>query len=234
MSRSGRKPGNVTVEFVQEVSRIDTLENKTSMCVESLLGAMERLTVTTCQNTEGERVGLICDKVGNLLIKVFTLKSPHLIFVIFFQYFVLTSKGELKSEDNCLDYNGYDLYLRECDGLQQNQKWVYKVRITRCKIPYITSRYIRQRKCGNYFTDLEHSNAPLNCYNNSISLVHGAVDVVFLHSTFLLLFQNSKLYHPRRDVCIDRGSQNAEHAKVRACDGRLAQVWEFSKTEDMD
>lgn len=44
-----------------------------------------------------------------------------------FQYFVLTSKGELKSEDNCLDYNGYDLYLRECDGLMQNQKWEYKV-----------------------------------------------------------------------------------------------------------
>lgn len=44
------------------------------------------------------------------------------------QYFVLTSKGELKSEDNCLDYNGSDLYLRECDGLKQNQKWLYKVR----------------------------------------------------------------------------------------------------------
>lgn len=45
------------------------------------------------------------------------------------QYFVLTSKGELKSEDNCLDYNGYDLYLRECDGLLQNQKWEYKVHV---------------------------------------------------------------------------------------------------------
>jgi len=87
------------------------------------------------------------------------------------QYFVLTSKRELKSEDNCLDYNGYDLYLRECDGLLQNQKWEYK---------------------------------------------------------------DNTLYHPRRDVCIDRGSKNSEHAKVRACDGRLSQVWEFSKTDDMD
>lgn len=87
------------------------------------------------------------------------------------QYFVLTSKGELKSEDNCLDYNGYDLYLKECDGLKQNQKWEYKKTV---------------------------------------------------------------LYHPRHDVCIDRGSSNAEYAKVRACDGRLAQIWEFSKTEEMD
>lgn len=60
------------------------------------------------------------------------------------------------------------------------------------------------------------------------------VEVVVLHNTFHLFFQNSKLYHPRRDVCIDRGSENAEHAKVRGCDGRLAQVWEFSRTEDMD
>ncbi|XP_028408753.1 polypeptide N-acetylgalactosaminyltransferase 13-like isoform X2 [Dendronephthya gigantea] len=42
------------------------------------------------------------------------------------QYFTLNSKGELKSEDNCLDFNGYDLYLRECDDLGQNQKWEYK------------------------------------------------------------------------------------------------------------
>jgi len=77
----------------------------------------------------------------------------------------------MKSEDNCLDYNGYDLYLRECDGLMQNQKWEYK---------------------GN------------------------------------------TLYHPRRDVCIDRGSTKSEHARMRACDGRPAQVWEFSKTDDMD
>lgn len=65
-----------------------------------------------------------------------------------------------------MDYNGYDLYLRECDGLQQNQKWVYKVRITRYKIPYITSRYIRQLKKltdRKYVTDLEHLYAPLNC-----------------------------------------------------------------------
>ena len=47
-------------------------------------------------------------------------------------------------------------------------------------------------------------------------------------------FQDNKLYHPRRDVCIDRGSANSEHAKVRGCDGRTAQVWEFSKTNDMD
>ena len=66
------------------------------------------------------------------------------LFCFLRQYFVLTSKGELKSEDNCLDYNGYDLYLRECDGLQQNQKWVYKVRITRYQIPY--SCYIQQWK----------------------------------------------------------------------------------------
>ena len=43
------------------------------------------------------------------------------------QYFTLNSKGEIKSEDNCLDFNGYDLYLRECDNLGQNQKWEYKV-----------------------------------------------------------------------------------------------------------
>lgn len=42
------------------------------------------------------------------------------------QYFTLNSKGELKTEDNCLDYNGHDLYIRECDNLGQNQKWVYK------------------------------------------------------------------------------------------------------------
>ena len=42
---------------------------------------------------------------------------------------MLTSKGELKSEDNCLDYNGYDLYLRDCDGLMQNQRWQYKAGI---------------------------------------------------------------------------------------------------------
>ena len=53
-----------------------------------------------------------------------------LFTVIFFlfQYFVMNSKGEIKSEDNCLDFNGYDLYLRECDNLGQNQKWEYKVR----------------------------------------------------------------------------------------------------------
>ena len=45
----------------------------------------------------------------------------------FFKYFTLNSKGEIKSEDNCLDFNGYDLYLRECDNLGQNQKWEYKV-----------------------------------------------------------------------------------------------------------
>ena len=39
----------------------------------------------------------------------------------------MTSKGELKSEDNCIDFNGHDLYLRECDGLDRNQKWVIKV-----------------------------------------------------------------------------------------------------------
>ena len=43
------------------------------------------------------------------------------------QYFTLNSKGEIKSEDNCLDFNGYDLYLRECDNLGQNQKWEHKV-----------------------------------------------------------------------------------------------------------
>ena len=54
--------------------------------------------------------------------------NQNITFIYFLcQYFVLTSKGELKSEDNCLDYNGYDLYLRECDGLLQNQKWEYKV-----------------------------------------------------------------------------------------------------------
>lgn len=40
---------------------------------------------------------------------------------------MLTSKGEIKSEDNCVDFNGIDLYLRECDGLDNNQKWVIKV-----------------------------------------------------------------------------------------------------------
>ncbi|KAK3753715.1 hypothetical protein QZH41_013805 [Actinostola sp. cb2023] len=45
------------------------------------------------------------------------------------QYFVLTSKGEIKSEDNCLDYNGSDLNLRECDGLKQNQKWLYQDKV---------------------------------------------------------------------------------------------------------
>ena len=40
----------------------------------------------------------------------------------------MNSNGEFKSEDNCLDFNGYDLYLRECDNLGQNQKWEYKVR----------------------------------------------------------------------------------------------------------
>ena len=56
--------------------------------------------------------------------------NQNTTFIYFLcQYFVLTSKGELKSEDNCLDYNGYDLYLRECDGLLQNQKWEYKVHI---------------------------------------------------------------------------------------------------------
>ena len=62
---------------------------------------------------------------------------------------------------------------------------------------------------------------------------NNVVDLIVLLS-FCFFFYYSKLYHPRRDVCIDRGSQNAEHAKVRACDGRLAQVWEFSRTEDMD
>ena len=46
---------------------------------------------------------------------------------LFLQYFTLNSKGEIKSEDNCLDFNGYDLYLRECDNLGQNQAWEYKV-----------------------------------------------------------------------------------------------------------
>jgi len=41
------------------------------------------------------------------------------------QYFTLNSKGELKSEDNCLDYNGHDLQIKECDGLRQNQRWSY-------------------------------------------------------------------------------------------------------------
>ena len=50
----------------------------------------------------------------------------------------------------------------------------------------------------------------------------------------LLFVQDNTLYHPRRDVCIDRGSTSSEHARVRACDGRPAQVWEFSKTDDMD
>ena len=43
------------------------------------------------------------------------------------QYFTFNSRGELRSEDNCVDYNGHDLYLRECDNLGLNQKWVYKV-----------------------------------------------------------------------------------------------------------
>lgn len=42
---------------------------------------------------------------------------------------MLTSKGELKSEDNCLDYNKYGLTLKECDGLKENQKWLHKVRM---------------------------------------------------------------------------------------------------------
>lgn len=42
------------------------------------------------------------------------------------QYFTLNSKGELKSEDNCLDYNGHDLYIRDCDSLGLNQKWSYE------------------------------------------------------------------------------------------------------------
>ncbi|XP_048579624.1 polypeptide N-acetylgalactosaminyltransferase 13 isoform X2 [Nematostella vectensis] len=87
------------------------------------------------------------------------------------QYFVMTSKGEIKSEDNCLDFNGHDLYLRECDGLELNQKWQLK--------------------------------------DNSI-------------------------YHPRRDMCLDRGRANGQYARVRKCDGRESQVWEFSKTDDME
>jgi len=42
------------------------------------------------------------------------------------QYFTLNSRGELRSEDNCVDYNGHDLYLRECDNLGLNQKWTLK------------------------------------------------------------------------------------------------------------
>jgi len=50
----------------------------------------------------------------------------------------------MKSEDNCLDYNGYDLYLRECDGLMQNQKWEYKVRASLA----ITARLHSSVLCG--------------------------------------------------------------------------------------
>lgn len=42
------------------------------------------------------------------------------------QFFIFNSKGEIKSEDNCLDFNRYDLYFRECDDLGLNQKWEYK------------------------------------------------------------------------------------------------------------
>lgn len=45
----------------------------------------------------------------------------------------------MKSEDNCLDYNGYDLYLRECDGLKQNQRWAYKVWL--CRVGREGGRY---------------------------------------------------------------------------------------------
>eukprot|EP00794_Sanderia_malayensis_P003432 gene3432-3925_t len=41
------------------------------------------------------------------------------------QYFTFNGKGELRSEDNCVDYNGHDLYIRECDNLGLNQKWLY-------------------------------------------------------------------------------------------------------------
>ena len=76
--------------------------------------------------------GIICDRLAShpgtvaVVLAASCSLSP---FRFLLQYFVLTSKGELKSEDNCLDYNGYDLYLRECDGVQQNQKWEYKVRL---------------------------------------------------------------------------------------------------------
>jgi len=42
------------------------------------------------------------------------------------QYFTYNSKGQIKSEDNCIDYNGHDLTLKDCDNLGLNQKWVYK------------------------------------------------------------------------------------------------------------
>ncbi|XP_002167311.3 polypeptide N-acetylgalactosaminyltransferase 13 isoform X1 [Hydra vulgaris] len=42
------------------------------------------------------------------------------------QYYTYNNKGEIKAEDNCMDFNGHDLYIRECDGLGLNQKWTYK------------------------------------------------------------------------------------------------------------
>lgn len=47
------------------------------------------------------------------------------------QYFTYNRKGQIKSEDNCIDYNGHDLTLRDCDNLGLNQKWIYKDNVIR-------------------------------------------------------------------------------------------------------
>ena len=53
-------------------------------------------------------------------------------FVFYFstfpsQYFTLNKKGEIKSEDNCLNMKGNNLILEECDDTDESQRWIYKV-----------------------------------------------------------------------------------------------------------
>ena len=51
---------------------------------------------------------------------------------------------------------------------------------------------------------------------------------------FFLSVQGSTLFNTARDVCIDRESSSDNHASAKACTGQGSQVWEFSKTDDMD
>lgn len=70
------------------------------------------------------------------------------------QYFTFNGKGELRSEDNCVDYNGHDLYIRECDNLGLNQKWNYSNkrlvsnRFKTC-MEVRTAKYAMMGQCNN-------------------------------------------------------------------------------------
>ena len=52
-------------------------------------------------------------------------RKKYNLFILYFQYWMLSKTGEIRRDEACLDYAGSDVILYPCHGSKGNQFWEY-------------------------------------------------------------------------------------------------------------